>query len=119
MSAGPESAATGAGGRPDGYGAFLPALLLALAVTGWSAFQTGQLVRERGNLRTAIEKQETRVEQSKKLRSRVESLAAGLALLTREGNANATVMVEELRRRGFNIDSAAPPEKSPDSPSGQ
>ncbi|MCK6370074.1 MAG: hypothetical protein L6Q83_01910 [Gammaproteobacteria bacterium] len=103
-----ESAATASpGGRAPSV--FVPLLLLALAVAGWSVFQTTQLVRERANIAAAIDQQATQVEQSQKLRTRLESLATRTALLARDGNANATLMVEELRRRGITID----PDRSP------
>jgi len=37
------------------HGAFVPLLLLALAVVGWLAFQTMQLLREREQLTHRIE----------------------------------------------------------------
>lgn len=116
MNSGSEPAAAPA--RAAGHGVFAPALLLALAVIGWSGFQAVQLVRERGNLQTAIGNQETRVEQSQKLRSRFESLATGLARLARTGNANATVLVEELRRRGFKLEGDDPQGSAPGSAPG-
>lgn len=84
-------------------GPFLPLLLLALAVLGWSVFQTTQLVTERGSLTAGIASQDVQVEQSKKVRERLESLATRTARVARAGNPNATLIVEELRRRGVTI----------------
>ncbi len=105
---------------PDGgRSPFLPLLLLAVAVLGWTTFQTTQLVAERGRLTAGISGQDTQVEQSKKVRERLESLAARTARVARAGNANATLIVEELRRRGVTIDvdgstgATAPPATSP------
>lgn len=88
---------------------FLPALLLAIAVSGWSGFQSTQLVLERGNLQRAIAEQDTQVEQSKKVRERLDSLASRTARLARSGNANATLIVEQLRQRGISIKSDEKP----------
>lgn len=82
---------------------FLPAMLLAIAVAGWSIFQTTQLVVERNKLRSAIEGQGTQMEQSVKVRAALESLATRTARLARGGNANATLIIEELRRRNITI----------------
>ena len=106
------SAAGGAAGAA-GSSTFLPVLLLALAVTGWAAFQTTQLAIERGNLGEAIDKQDAQVEQSRQVRTRLESIATSVALLAREGNANATVMVEELRKRGITINPDGPAPQPP------
>ncbi len=94
---------------PVSRSAFVPGLLLALAVLGWSAFQATQLVMERSNLTAAISTQEPQMEQSRKVRAALESLATRTARLARDGNANATVIVEELRKRGISINLDGPP----------
>ena len=90
---------------------FIPVLLLALAVLGWAAFQTTQLVTGHGNLTAAIATQDPQMEQSKKVRAAVESIATRTARVAKAGNANATVIVEELRKRGIGINPDGP---SPD-----
>ncbi len=87
-----------------GRSVFLPALLVALAVTGWSGFQTWQLVKERSALTNGIAEQTPQMEQSEKLRDALQKLASGLAAVAKQGNANATIVVEELRRNGITID---------------
>ncbi len=94
---------------PVARSAFVPGLLIALAVLGWSAFQATQLVSERSNLTAAISNQEPQMEQSRKIRAAIESLATRTARLARDGNANATVIVEELRKRGITINPDGPP----------
>jgi hypothetical protein len=89
--------------------AFLPVSLLALSVVGWSGFQLTQLVIERSNLDATIAGQEPQIEQSKKVRAALDSLAARTARLARDGNANATLIVEELRKRGVTINPDGPP----------
>jgi hypothetical protein len=90
------------------HSAFFPSLLLTIAVLAWSLFQTTQLVIERGNLKAAIETQNTQMEQSAKVRTAFESLSTRMVKLARSGNANATLIVEELRRRGITINPDAP-----------
>lgn len=85
--------------------AFVPSLLLTIAVLGWAIFQTTQLVIEHRTLKTAIESQHEQMEQSAKVRTALESLSNRTARLARNGNANATLIVDELRRRGVTIDS--------------
>jgi hypothetical protein len=88
---------------------FLPALLVGIAVTGWSSFQTYQLVRENRSLQTVIANQQTQVDSSAKLRDSLQKLAVELAGLAQAGNSNATVVVDELRRRGITINAETPP----------
>ena len=85
-------------------GIFLPALLLAVAVTGWFGFQTVQLTQERLSLSNGIAEQTPQMEQSQKLRDALQKLATGLAAVAKQGNPNATVVVEQLRRNGITID---------------
>jgi hypothetical protein len=87
---------------------FVPGLLLALAVAGWSAFQCWQLVVERNNLAVAIAGQDAQMEQSQKVRAALENIATKTARIARAGNANATLVVEELRKRGITINPDGP-----------
>ena len=89
---------------------FIPALLLALAVIGWTTYQTFQLVTGRTNLTAGIAAQAPQMEQSQKVRAALESIATRTANLARTGNANATVIVEELRKRGISINSDSQPQ---------
>ena len=85
------------------HGAFVPLLLLALAMVGWLAFQSMQLLREREQL-TAIESSLQPQEQNAaKLRGSLDAVGTATAKLAAAGNANARVIVEELRRRGVTI----------------
>jgi len=87
----------------DNQGPFLPVLLLALSVVGWSGFQATQLLIERNSLYEAISAQETQMVQSATLRQKLQSLAGRVAKLAKGGNANATLIVEELRKRGITL----------------
>jgi len=96
---------------PSGHRSpFIPALLLVLTLLGSLGFQTMQLVPGRTNLTAAIAAQDPQMEQSKKVRPALESIGTRTARLAKAGNANATVIVEGLRKRGitFNPDGPLP-----------
>ena len=100
-------------GASSGFSAFVPTLLLALALVGWLAFQTTQILRERQQLsiaRTSLEPQE---QAATKIRSSLDAVAASTAKLAGDGNANARIIVEELRKRGVTINPAAGASKPP------
>jgi hypothetical protein len=94
----------------DVRGPFVPALLLALAVLSWTGFQTWQFLAEQSNLQLAIGNQQPQVQQSQKVRAALESLATRTARIAQSGNANATIVVEELRKRGITIDPDSTPQ---------
>jgi len=82
---------------------FIPALLLALAVVAWFAFQTVQLWREQQQLelmKTSLVPQE---QAAAKLRASLDEVATATAKLSASGNPNARVIVEQLRNRGITI----------------
>jgi hypothetical protein len=87
---------------------FIPFLILALAVTGWAAFQMTQLLRERDSLETARSNQERPMENSKKLRDQLDGLARETQLLANKGNAGARLIVDELKKRGITINPEPP-----------
>ena len=82
---------------------FLPVLLLALAVAGWSCFQAAQLLKERDNMHATIAAQEKNVQDSQKLRDALDTVARETAQLADGGNQNAKLIVDELRKRGVTI----------------
>jgi hypothetical protein len=86
-----------------GKSPFVPAMLVALALTAWFGFQTYQLVRERRQVAQLRAGQDGPVEAAAKVRAALDSVATATALLADRGNANARVIVEELRRRGITI----------------
>ena len=88
---------------------FVPLLMFALTITVWFAFQTVHLWRERETLATARSAQEKSVEDARKMRTTLDQLARGTAVLADKGNANAKLVVDELRRRGITINPNSPP----------
>lgn len=88
-------------------GIFLPTLLLALAFVAWLTFQAVQQVAERQQIALAQANLEPQEQAATKLRASLELLATSTARLATAGNANARVVVEELRKRGVTINPAA------------
>jgi hypothetical protein len=88
---------------------FIPLLLIAIALLIWTGFQTTQLLRERKYLRAALNDQSPTVEQAQKLRGQLDSIAKGKLQLANQGNANAKIIVEELRKRGITINPGESP----------
>ena len=106
----------GASSRPaaaEGHGAFVPLLLVVVAVLAWTVFQTTELLRQRDNLRAAHAAQEEALAQAQKIRAAADSLAGKTQKLAQAGNPNATLVIENLKRRGVTIDLSA---KTPSPP---
>jgi hypothetical protein len=78
-----------------------PLALIVVAFVIMVAFQTVQLVRERGHLGDLKLAQEPTVQEGLKLRQQLDSLGAKTAALADGGNANAKAIVEELRRNNI------------------
>ena len=88
---------------------FVPALLLALAFVLWLAFQAVQLVREQQQLTVATANLQSQAQVATKLRAALDALATSTAKLAADGNANARIIVEELRKRGVTINPPGAP----------
>lgn len=88
---------------------FLPLLLGLLALAVWLGQQLWQLAADRESLVAAHAAQQTPVDSATKLRASLDALAADTQRLADAGNANAGALVEELRRRGITISTAAAP----------
>lgn len=96
-----------------GQGVFLPVLLLTITSLAWFLFQATQLLAERNTLQQSREAQQAQVQQSQKLRDSLDGLASDTARLAEQGNRNAKLVVDELRKRGVTINTAATPPPSP------
>ena len=88
---------------------FLPVALLAVAILLWVGFQTSQLIRERQGLRTLKDGQEAQVQTSQKVRASLDAVATGTLKLADQGNPNARLIVDELRKRGITINPTPAP----------
>ena len=89
--------------------AFLPVLLLALALVVWSSFQASQLNQERSQLANLRSNQEATYHNAQKMRAQLDSLAAGTQQLASAGNKNAQAVVSALQQRGITINTEAKP----------
>lgn len=90
------------------YSPFLPIALFLAATLAWSAFQWRQLADEKKNLNGLIVAQQPQLDQAHKLQRQLDSIAAGMKKLANDGNANAKLVVDELRKRGVTIANETP-----------
>jgi regulatory protein YycI of two-component signal transduction system YycFG len=90
---------------------FVPLFLILVTLVLWFGFQTYQLVKERGNLKTLQTNQETMFNNAQKMRAQLDAIAAGTARLAQQGNANAAQVVNALKAKGITINPNATPGK--------
>ena len=91
-------------------GLLAPVCLVVAAFVLWTGFQTTQLLRENGTLKTIRANQETAVQEAAKLRTQLDSIARATQELANQGNPNAKTIVTELQKRGITINLPAPAE---------
>lgn len=96
-------------------GGDVPLGLLALAVFLMMLFQTVQLVRQAQSLVAIGKAQESPLQESSRVRQAADALAADIAQLAQQGNANAKQVVDEMARQNVNLQppSAAKPPPPP------
>ena len=82
---------------------WLAVTFVTLAVVAWFAFQTYQLVRERSSLQSVKTAQEPTIEQAQKLRAQLDLISRKTLELAQRGNPGASLIVEQLARRGVTI----------------
>ena len=87
--------------------AFVPTLLLAIALVAWLAFQATQLVRERQQLSRSADSLKPQQAAATKIRADLDAVATSTAKLAADGNSSAQVIVEALRKRGVTINPQA------------
>jgi hypothetical protein len=92
--------------RPVARTAFIPLLLLAIAFVVFASFQTMQMVTTRNQLSQAQANLEPQIQQANKVRASLDAVAIATAKLAAEGNGNAQVVVEQLRKHGITINAA-------------
>lgn len=88
---------------------FLPLLLIGIGLLLWSGATLLQLVNDRSAVKTALDNQSQTHASAQKLRVQLDAIAAGTQRLADAGNANARLIVEELRKRGVTINPDATP----------
>ncbi len=94
---------------PRGGSAFVPMLLLALALVAWLGFQAFQQFSERQQLAQMQGSIDVQEQAATKLRSSLDAVATATAQLASNGNTTARVLVEELRKRGVTINAPGTP----------
>lgn len=77
--------------------------LLTLAVLGSIGYNTFNLVRERQNLHTIRENQQAPLRQVERVRAQIDSIGKRTVQLAQQGNTNASLIIEHMARRGFNL----------------
>lgn len=87
--------------------AFVPLLLLGVAVMIGLVFQCWQLVVESGQLTDTFASQARVVDNATQFRAKLDKVARETQLLADKGNPNAKLVVDELRKRGITINPTA------------
>ena len=93
--------------RSRRYDVYLPLLLTLIGIVVWLVFQATQLVIEHRALSQLHSKQESTLQTSQKMRKQLNALATGVAQLAQQGNANAKLIVDDLRSKGITINPTA------------
>ena len=91
---------------------FVPLLILLLTTVAWSSFQLFQLAGETRQLEASKGGQDAALQQAQRVRQALDTLATETRKLAEGGNANARLILEELRKRGITI---GPPAAAPGS----
>jgi hypothetical protein len=87
----------------------MPFLILIIAIL-IEAYAHGSSTLVQWDALVAIHKnQEAQIQASTKIRGQLDALARETAILAKNGNANAKVVVDELQKRGISIDVNATP----------
>jgi hypothetical protein len=83
---------------------FLPLLLVTCAMVALLSFQAWQIYKDRSVLADLRKSQLPAYREAQRLQDQLEGVAAGTAMLARQGNQNARMIVAALRSRGITID---------------
>ena len=82
-------------------------MVFFVAATAWSGFQWYQLQLESETLTALRGNQASQLQQAQKVRATLDAMAQETQRLADTGNANARLVVEELRKRGITINRPA------------
>ena len=92
---------------PRQYSSFVPQLLTGLALIAWLGLQAFQQVGERRQLAALDAAVAPQEQAAQKVRNSLEAIAGATAKLAGEGNANAQIVVDQLKKRGVTINTPA------------
>ncbi len=87
---------------------FVPLVILGLVLFAWFSFQAMQLRAERDAMQEVMTNQDKPMQESRKVRDSLDAIARGTVKLADEGNANARLVVDELKKRGVTINPNPP-----------
>lgn len=93
--------------QPATRSPFWPVLLASTALLGWLTLQMHAQWLDRETLQLAKASQQSTVDKAATLRGALDALAADTQRLADAGNANAGLLVKELRARGITINPSA------------
>jgi hypothetical protein len=82
---------------------FVPLLLMGLALLAWTAFQTYELLQDRGNLNGTYAAQQGPIQSSQQLRASLSAIAGDTQKLADAGDPGAKLIVGQLGQRGITI----------------
>lgn len=88
-------------------------ILLAIALLLGLVSQGLEIYWQRDTLLALRQNQEPQIQAASKVRAQLDSIARETAVLASRGNANARLVVDELRKRGISIDPNAAPIQPP------
>jgi cell division protein FtsB len=84
-------------------------VLLVLAMLIWFGYQAWNLQREYQSLQVTHAGQEGPLDQARRRQAQLETTARRVYALSQQGNPGATLIVQELARRGVNFSAGSPP----------
>ena len=84
-------------------GWWLPVVIVIVSFFVLMAFETGHAIYERGALSDLRRSQEPTVQESRRLRQQLETLAAKTAQLAADGDEGAKTIVDQMKRQGVTL----------------
>lgn len=83
--------------------ALFPVALLSFVMTLFLGFQTSMMVSDRAVLQDTVKQQQQPLEQAEKVRGQANALAVGTLRLAKEGNKDAQMIIEQLKKAGIEV----------------
>jgi len=80
---------------------FVPMTLMVLTLVLMMGFQMFQALKERRVLRDRFEQQVSTLQEAKKVRAQLDTIAKQTYQLSVKGNQNAAKIVEQMKKAGF------------------
>jgi hypothetical protein len=93
--------------------AVLPILILSFCLAAFFIFQTCLIFSDRSSLNAVYEQQNAPLEQVEKVKTRVNGMIKGLLTLSKQGNKNATAIIDDLKKAGITFQDEPAPGATP------